>query len=144
MIWKLKSFEELNVNELYAVIQLREDVFIVEQNCPFLDCDGKDPQCWHLMGWADGKLAAYTRIVPPGVIFDTASIGRVVTSREFRRHGIGKELMEKSIEEAENLGYKNLTIGAQYYLLKFYQSFGFKEFGEIYLEDGIEHVHMKR
>ncbi|POY34875.1 GNAT family N-acetyltransferase [Solitalea longa] len=142
--WVFKTFDELTAAELYAIIQLREDIFIVEQNCPFLDCDGKDPNCWHLMGWEDGKLAAYSRIVPPGVAFETASIGRVVTSREARRHGFGKLLMQKAIEKAEELGFNELTIGAQYYLLGFYQSFGFIEFDEIYLEDGIEHIYMRR
>ena len=143
ILWRLKEFDELTVHEYHDIVQLREDVFIVEQNCAFLDCDGKDPLCSHLMGWVDSKLAAYTRIVPPGIAFETASIGRVVTARAFRNYGFGRELMLKSIEVAEEMGYTDLTIGAQYYLLKFYQSFGFKEFGEIYLEDGIKHVHMR-
>ncbi|MCO4293817.1 GNAT family N-acetyltransferase [Solitalea sp. MAHUQ-68] len=142
--WVFKTFDELTVAELYSIIQLREDIFIVEQNCPFLDCDGKDPFCWHLMGWVDGKLAVYARIVPPGLAFKTGSIGRVVSSREARANGYGKQLMQKAIEKAEELGFNELTIGAQYYLLKFYQSFGFKEFDEIYLEDGIEHIYMRR
>ena len=127
ILWRLKDFDELTVHEYHDIVHVREDVFIVEQNCPFLDCDGKDPLCSHLMGWVDGKLAAYTRIVPPGVMFETGSIGRVVTARAFRNHGFGKELMNKSIEVAVDMGYTDLTIGAQYYLLKFYQSFGFKE-----------------
>jgi len=143
ILWKLKPFNELTVHEYHDIVHLREDVFVVEQNCAFLDCDGKDPFCSHLMGWVDGKLAAYSRIVPPDVAFETASIGRVVTARAFRRFGFGKELMRKSIEVAAEMGYTDLTIGAQYYLLGFYQSFGFKEFDEIYLEDGIEHVHMR-
>ena len=143
MLWRLKEFEILTVRELYAIMQLRQDVFIVEQNCPFLDADGKDIHCQHLMGWEGAELAAYSRIVPPGRSFDEASVGRVVSSRMFRRQGLGQQLMNKSIEVAAQLGYKVLTIEAQYYLLRFYQSFGFKEFGEIYLEDGIEHVHMK-
>ncbi|SMO73725.1 GNAT family N-acetyltransferase [Solitalea koreensis] len=143
ILWKLKAFNELTVHEYHDIVHLRQDVFIVEQNCVFLDCDGKDLLCSHLMGWVDGRLAAYTRIVPPGVMFETASIGRVVTSREFRRFGFGKELMRKSIEVAAEMGYTDLIIGAQYYLLRFYQGFGFKEFDEIYLEDGIEHVHMR-
>ncbi|UKJ09019.1 GNAT family N-acetyltransferase [Solitalea lacus] len=142
--WVIKPFDELLVNELYAIMQLREEVFVVEQNCPFLDADGKDPDCLHLLGWVDKNLVAYSRIVPPGIAFQTASIGRVVTSPRFRKNGFGQQLMQKSIDVADELGFRELTIGAQYYLLKFYQRFGFKEFDEIYLEDGIKHVHMRR
>lgn len=143
--WILKSFDSLTVTELYAILRLRTEVFVVEQNCVFQDMDNKDQQCHHLMGWKDNLLAAYTRLVPPGVSYEQASIGRVVTSPLARGGGLGKTLMEKSIEELTNLyGAGIIKIGAQLYLKKFYQSLGFKQIGEIYDEDGIDHIYMIR
>lgn len=143
--WILKSFDKLAVNELYAILRLRTEVFVVEQNCVFQDMDNKDQQCHHLMGWNDNLLAAYTRLVPPGVSYEQASIGRVVTSPLARGGGLGKTLMEKSIEELTNLyGPGIIKIGAQLYLKKFYQSLGFSQIGDIYDEDGIDHIHMIR
>jgi ElaA protein len=143
--WILKPFDSLTVNELYAILRLRSEVFVVEQNCVFQDMDNKDQQCHHLMGWKDNLLAAYTRLVPPGVSYEYPSIGRVVTSPLARGGGLGKTLMEKSIEELTNLyGSGIIKIGAQLYLKKFYQSLGFKQIGDIYDEDGIDHIHMVR
>jgi ElaA protein len=143
--WILKPFNFLSVHELYAILQLRTEVFVVEQNCVFQDMDDKDQQCHHLMGWKDNLLAAYTRLVPPGVSYEHASIGRVVTSPAARGGGLGKTLMEKSIEETINLyGAHPIKIGAQLYLKKFYQSLGFSQVGDIYDEDGIDHIHMIR
>ncbi len=141
--WICKSFDQLSVNELYAILRLRIEVFIVEQNCVFQDADDKDQKSYHFMGWIGDELAAYTRLVPKDISYDKPSIGRVVTSPKYRRSGIGKELMIKSIESAYKLwGKQPIQIGAQIYLQKFYESLGFIVSGPIYLEDGIEHVEM--
>ena len=145
--WYHKHFKELNTTELYHILQLRNEVFIVEQHCPFQDLDDKDFKCYHLMGFDSDaqKLLAYTRIVPAKVSYHEPSIGRVVTSHLARKEGIGKELMKKSIELLEELyGSVSIKIGAQLYLKKFYESFGFKQIEEVYLEDGIEHILMIR
>ena len=145
MNWIIKKFADLTPHELYAILQLRNEVFVVEQNCVYQDADNKDQQSWHLMGWHGDLLAAYTRIVPPGIIYILPSIGRVVTSPALRKTGIGKQLMEKSIETVENLfGNISIQIGAQLYLKKFYEALGFRQSSEIYLEDGIEHIEMTK
>ncbi|HJW17042.1 MAG TPA: GNAT family N-acetyltransferase [Flavisolibacter sp.] len=141
--WVLKTFEALTPFELYAILQLRNEVFVVEQNCVFQDADDKDQASWHLMGMQEDRLVAYTRLVPPGVSYDEPSIGRVVTSPLVRGTGIGKELMQQSIAECHRLfGEQAIKIGAQYYLKQFYGSLGFEQVSEIYLEDGIEHIYM--
>src|SRR3954470_6426997 len=141
--WLLKNFEELTPYQLYAILQLRNEVFVVEQTCVFQDADDKDQNSWHLMGFSNNKLVAYTRLVPRGQIYDQCSIGRVVTSPTVRSNGIGRELMERSIKAAFDLfGNQPIKIGAQVYLKKFYESFGFAQSSDIYLEDGIEHIHM--
>jgi ElaA protein len=141
--WLLKKFEALTPFELYAILQLRNEVFVVEQNCVFQDADDKDQASWHLMGMQDDKLVAYTRLVPPGVSYAEPSIGRVVTSPQVRGTGIGKELMQRSIDQCYRLfGEQPIKIGAQYYLKQFYGSLGFAQVSEIYLEDGIEHIYM--
>ena len=143
--WTVKKFDELSLHDLYAILRLRSEVFVVEQNCVFLDMDNKDQLCYHLMGWENNSLAAYTRLVPPGTSYEFSSIGRVVTSSSARGSGIGKLLMEKSIEEVENLfGKTPIKIGAQLYLREFYTSFGFRQAGDIYVEDGIDHIEMIR
>lgn len=143
MKWLLKKFNELQNDELYAILQLRSVVFVVEQNCAYLDLDDKDQDAWHLMGWEADSLVAYTRLLPPGLAFEEASIGRVVTSPSVRRSGYGRTLMKRSIEECLLLfGKGPIKIGAQRYLENFYQSFGFEVGGSPYLEDGIPHIHM--
>ncbi len=145
--WILKSYDSLTLDELYQLLQLRNEVFIVEQNCPFNDLDGKDQYCHHLMGVAIGSpsLIAYTRLVPPGVSYEYPSIGRVVTAPQVRRHRVGRALMQRSLEEMARLyGEGSIQIGAQLYLKDFYESFGFVQEGAMYLEDGIEHIHMIR
>lgn len=143
--WLLKKFEELTPYQLYAILQLRNEVFVVEQNCVFQDADDKDQQSMHFMGFLYNKLVAYTRLVPPGVAYEEVSIGRVVTSPSVRRSGIGKELMQRSIDTVYRLfGEVPIKIGAQLYLKKFYESLGFKQVSEVYLEDGIEHIYMIR
>src|SRR5690348_7580671 len=101
--WILKNFDELSPHQLYAILQLRNEVFVVEQNCVFQDADDKDQDSYHLMGFADNKLVAYTRLVPPGIIYPEVSIGRVVTSPAVRRSGAGRELMKKSIDSCYKL-----------------------------------------
>jgi len=143
--WCLKKFGELSVDELYAILQLRIEVFVVEQNCVFQDIDGKDQYSWHFMGWKGDLLCAYSRIVPPGTTFKYPSIGRVVTSPKTRGNGLGRVLMEKSIDEIIKLyGNTDIKIGAQFHLKKFYSSLGFIQSSDIYLEDGIEHIEMLR
>lgn len=145
MTWLLKTFKELAPLEVYKILQLRNEVFVVEQNCVFQDADDKDPACWHLMAFQQHNLVAYTRLVPPGVIYEEMSIGRVVTAPQVRRSGIGKELMQRSIEACYQLfGHDTVKIGAQLYLKNFYESFGFAQAGAVYLEDGIEHIHMRK
>jgi ElaA protein len=141
--WTCKPFDELTPTELYAIIQLRNEVFVVEQNCVFQDADGKDKYASHFMGWRDGRLIAYTRLFPAGIYYTNASIGRVVTSHVARSSGIGKELMRRSIDMLYKLwGRQNIQIGAQLYLKKFYEGFGFQQSSDVYLEDGIEHIEM--
>ncbi len=144
MNWKLKKFDELSIYELYAIIHLRNEVFVVEQNCVYQDADHKDIASYHFTGWSvDDKLVAYSRIVPPGITYAEPSIGRVVTSLSVRNTGVGKELLEKSIEQITKLyGNIPIKIAAQVYILTFYTSLGFKQTGNIYLEDNIEHVEM--
>jgi ElaA protein len=144
--WVLKKFDELSPHELYTIMWLRNEVFVVEQNCVFQDADNKDQQSWHLMGWDDDKqLMAYSRILPPGLAYKQPSIGRVVTNPAARKEGAGRELMTTAIAYCNQLfGEKDIKIGAQLYLLKFYSSLGFEKTGQIYLEDGIEHVEMIR
>lgn len=143
--WLLKKFEALTPYQVYAILQLRNEVFVVEQACVFQDADDKDQHCYHLMGFSDNKLVAYTRIVPEGVIYPQASIGRVVTSPAVRRLGTGKALMQQSIDTVYNLfGKVPIKIGAQLYLQSFYQSLGFHRISDVYLEDGIEHIYMLR
>jgi ElaA protein len=143
--WLLKKFNELTPYQLYAILQLRNEVFVVEQNCVFQDADDKDQNAWHLMGFENSRLVAYTRLVPPGDIYEQPSIGRVVTSPKARKSGAGRELMIRSIDEVHQLfGTQPIKIGAQLYLKKFYESLGFAQTGDVYLEDGIEHIYMVR
>ncbi len=145
MNWTVKEFDALTPHELYAILQLRSEVFGVEQNCVYQDMDNKDQLCFHVMCWQDEQLIAYTRLVPPGVSYAEPSIGRVVTSRVVRRTGLGKTLVEKSIAEIlKTYGQTTIKIGAQLYLKKCYESFDFEQSGDIYDEDGIPHIHMTR
>jgi len=141
--WICKPFSRLSADELYAILQLRSAVFVVEQNCVFQDADNKDQPSFHLMGWQDAALVAYTRLVPPGIAYDEASIGRVVTAITARGSGIGRMLMQRSIDECRKLfGEGVIRIGAQLYLKEFYTSLGFIPTGGIYPEDGIDHIQM--
>jgi len=141
--WICKPFSRLSADELYAILQLRSAVFVVEQNCVFQDADNKDQPSFHLMGWQDAALVAYTRLVPPGIAYNEASIGRVVTAITARGSGIGRMLMQRSIDECRKLfGEGVIRIGAQLYLKEFYSSLGFIPTGGIYPEDGIDHIQM--
>ncbi len=151
-------FEQLSREQLYELMVLRQRVFVVEQDCPYLDADGKDPVCLHLLGRnPEGKLAAYARIVPPGQRLGHSpfegpdelgtypAIGRIVTAPEARGKGFGKKVVEEAIRQAEKaFGKRPIKIQAQEYLLKFYTGFGFERISETYLEDDIPHVDMVR
>ncbi len=144
--WQCKHFSELTNEELYKILQLRNEVFVVEQNCPYQDCDNKDLKAHHLTGWDDDTLVAYTRLLPKGIPYsDAASIGRVVTSPKARGKNLGKELMQNSIANIYSLyGEVPITIGAQLYLKRFYESFSFVQQGDVYLEDNIPHIIMEK
>ena len=143
-VWTYKHFNELNTSELYEILSLRSKVFVVEQNCVYQDLDYKDQSSWHLMGRIDDKLASYVRIIPPGVSYEEASIGRVLTDPAQRNKGLGKELMQTAIEKTvSQFNVNSIKIGAQCYLKKFYGDLGFIICSEEYLEDGIPHVEMR-
>jgi ElaA protein len=144
--WELKSFEELSNTELYTILRLRAEVFIVEQNCPYLDMDGKDQLSFHLMGMNDRQeLLAYARLLPAGLAFREVSIGRVLSSSAARGSGAGMELMQTAIQHIyKKFGEVPIRIGAQLYLKKFYERLGFVQVSEMYLEDDIEHIEMLR
>jgi ElaA protein len=136
-------FDSLTAAELYQIIQLRNEVFVVEQQCAFQDADGKDPYAHHLAIRSGEVLIAYARLLPPGIAYEYMSIGRVITSAASRRIGAGKLLMREAIRECRLLfGEGPIKIGAQLYLKEFYGSFGFQAIGDVYLEDNIEHIHM--
>lgn len=141
--WICKAFSEHSADELYKILQLRSMVFVVEQNCPYLDCDNNDQQALHFGLWQNDNIIAYVRLLSPGLMYKEPSIGRVCTAPSIRNTGIGRQLMKKAIEEIYRLyGEVPIRIGAQLYLKKFYGSFGFIEEGNIYLEDNIEHIIM--
>jgi ElaA protein len=142
--WVLKKFDDLLPFELYAIMQLRNEVFVVEQNCVYQDADDKDIQSHHLCGWSNDTLVAYSRILPIGLAYEKySSIGRVVSSPKYRGAGIGKELVTVSITHTKSLHpNSDIKIGAQLYLKKFYESFGFEQIGDEYLEDNIPHIPM--
>ena len=147
--WQLARFRDLSVDDLYAIVRLREAVFIIEQNCPYPDADGRDPLAWHLLGWRDGPdgkmLAAYARIFEPGIRYREASIGRIVTAPEVRGTGLGRQLMVEALRRTEQLVPRQpIKIAAQRRLEKFYAGFGFIAISEPYEEDGIMHIDMLR
>lgn len=143
MSWILKKFDELTNIELYKLLKERTLVFVVEQNCPYLEVDGKDPFSYHLFKEDNGEIIAYLRIVPAGVSYQEISIGRVFVKKEYRGQGIAEELLTKGLDFIQNeLKETNVKIQAQDYLRKFYSSFGFQTISETYLEDNIPHVDM--
>jgi ElaA protein len=139
-----KSFSSLTPEELYSILQLRSEVFVVEQNCVFQDMDDRDKHCYHLM-LHQTHLVAYSRLVPPLIYYPEMSIGRVITKLAVRGSGVGKLLMEESIERCyEVFGKGDIRIGAQCYAQEFYNRLGFIADGEVYDEDGIPHIQMVR
>lgn len=138
-----KTFNELSNTELYQIMRLRSEVFVVEQDCVYQDLDNKDQKALHVVGSKDDKVVAYTRIFKPGDYFKNTSIGRVVVAADQRKYGYGKQIMEASLEVIkERFPNTIVEISAQTYLLKFYTELGFERIGEEYLEDGIPHVKM--
>ena len=141
--WQWSRFHGLDAPALYQVIALREAVFVVEQRCVYLDCDGLDLQAWHLLGWRGATLVAYLRVLPPDLVYpDTQAIGRVVVTPAARGSGLGAALMREGIGRAEALDPAPIKISAQAYLESWYVKLGFETWGEGYLEDGIPHVPM--
>ena len=147
--WQCSEFSALSPEDLYAAMQLRQKVFVVEQNCPYLDADGADGKAHHLFGWMNDngyrKLVAYARLFPPRIKYAESSIGRVSTHPDMRAKGIGQELMRESIRRIESAGWgTEIRIAAQMYLERFYEGFGFRRVTEPYTEDDIWHVDMRR
>ena len=143
--WEIKAFENLTVNELYDILRLRSEIFVVEQNCVYLDPDGKDKLALHLFGEFNGKIVAYSRLFNSGISFDNSSIGRVTVDINYRDRKWGHDLMRESIAGIKaHFGESKITIGAQLYLKKFYESHGFVQISEMYLEDDIPHIEMKK
>lgn len=143
MIWELKPFDQLTVTELYEILQLRVDVFVVEQNCPYRELDDKDQHALHLFARDPEGIQAYLRILAPGVSFAEASLGRVISRQ--RRQGLGSQLLQRGIQAAQEwLGPCPLRIEAQTYAKEFYEKAGFRQVSEEFLEDGIPHIQMLR
>ena len=141
--WSCQEFKQLSTDSLYSILRLRAEVFIVEQECHYQDLDGCDQAGLHLSGFIEGRLACYARLLPPGLKYPEASIGRVVTSPGFRKLGLGKQLMSRAIEHCSTAWPgTGITISAQLYLESFYQGFGFNSAGASYLEDDIPHIRM--
>ena len=146
--WQCTAFAELTPDDLYSAMELRQRVFVVEQNCAYLDADGSDKRSLHLLGWngdsSRRRLVAYARLLPPKVKYAEASIGRVCTHPDVRGTGAGKTLMEEAIRRVEEGWGPEIRIAAQIYLERFYETFGFKRVTDPYLEDDIWHVDMRR
>ena len=141
----VKSYQELTRDELYALLRLRSEVFVVEQDCVYQDIDDKDQKALHVLGWVGDQLAAYTRCFGPGDYFEYPAIGRVVVREAFRGKGLAKLIMQASIQAVESRhGEQPIKLSAQTYLLQFYRDLGFETVGEEYLEDGIPHMAMVR
>jgi ElaA protein len=143
--WICKSFDQLTTIELYQILALRQEVFVVEQYCPYQDADNIDLECFHQMGFdKNNKLIAYARLIPKGISYPNAtSIGRILSAPKNRTNGMGRKLLEATLFQMKRLfGDQTVRIGAQCYLLGFYQKFGFEKTGGLYLEDGIPHIEM--
>lgn len=143
MKFKIKSFKELTKEELYRILEARIRVFVIEQNCPYQECDNKDQSSFHLFAQGENEIKAYLRIIPAGISYSEPSVGRVLVNKNYRRSGIGAEMMKKAIEFVkENFPEDKLRISAQEYILDFYRDLGFKVVSNRYLEDGIPHFEM--
>ena len=139
----VKSFEELTTIELYAILRLRSEIFVVEQHCIYQDIDNKDQKALHIIGRKDEEIVACTRVFNAGYYFKNASIGRIAVKKEFRRYGYGRDLVKASIDAVHTF-FKTtrIELSAQEYLIRFYETHGFEKSGETYLEDGIPHIRM--
>ncbi|MDR6299779.1 GNAT family N-acetyltransferase [Mesonia maritima] len=139
----IKKFEELTLTELYQILQLRSEVFVVEQDCVYQDIDGKDQEALHIIGKKSDKIVAYTRCFAPGIYFEEAAIGRVVVQENERKNKLGHQILEASIQAIhKKFTTSHIKLSAQQYLTKFYETHNFKQIGEGYLEDGIPHIAM--
>ena len=142
---RCKYFTELSLEELYHIWDIRDEVFLEEQKCDEKETDFKDLECFHLMFWDRDILVAYARILRPGLAYQEASIGRIACRFAYRGNGFGKKLVQTAIDKTIDIfGIVPIKISAQYYLKKFYESFGFQQISDIYLETGIEHIKMLR
>ncbi|RWZ52314.1 GNAT family N-acetyltransferase [Halobacillus fulvus] len=143
MEWKQKTFAELSKEELYTILQKRVEIFVVEQECPYPEIDGRDPECLHLWMEEEGEMIAYCRIVPPSSEDEHYSIGRVIVTKEHRGKGLAYPLMNRAIDLLKNeKNVHHIWLHGQEHLRNFYGSFGFEEVSDVYLEDGIPHVDM--
>lgn len=143
--WQWYTFEDLSLQELYAILALRQQIFVVEQACAYLDCDGLDQRAWHLVGWQHHRPLAYLRVIFPKNNGELPVIGRLLSHREIRGKGIGGKLLTLALQQIQtHLPGSSIKISAQYYLLDFYKGFGFSPVSEIYEEDGIPHISMIR
>ncbi|MGJ0908942.1 GNAT family N-acetyltransferase [Clostridium botulinum] len=143
MNFKIKKFNELSVEEIYEILKIRNEVFIVEQECPYEDCDGKDKNAYHLFYMGEGKVIFYLRILEKGLSYDEISIGRVLVDKDYRGKGLARKSILQAIDFIQNnLKENSIRISAQHYLMDFYKSFGFKPVSEVYLEDNIPHIEM--
>ena len=137
---KLKEFIELTTEELYEILKLRAEVFVVEQNCPYQDLDDKDQSSYHLFVEDNGQIIAVLRILPENVAYKEMAIGRLIVKKSYRGKGISRKMMVRAMEFiTEDLGKEKIRLSGQAYLSDFYQSLGFEKVSEMYLEDGIEH-----
>ena len=145
IVWKIKTFEEFSVPELYAVLKARIDVFVIEQNCPYPDLDNYDQKALHIWAEENGDVLAYCRVFDRGIKYEETSIGRVLTTEKARGKSLGKQLIQYAVETIENRFHTpEIRISAQDYLLRFYGGFGFEDTGKKYLEDDIPHTEMIR
>lgn len=141
--FKWKIFDELSKDELYAVLNLRQKVFIVEQNCPYIDLDYADQRAYHLLVYSENELIGYLRAFSPGIKYDESSLGRIITVIKYRNKGIGKKITNEGVSFLlHKYPDNNIVISAQHRLIKFYQELDFEERGEVYLEDDIDHIEM--
>ena len=143
--WEISTFDALSNNSLYQAMRLRQEVFVVEQNCLYQDLDGLDQESTHMLCWRDTQLLAYQRCLPPGLSYTESSLGRIVVAPAGRGHKLGRELVQRGIDlNIRQWPQSDIKIGAQAYLRSFYESLGFVALGDEYVEDGIAHIHMQR
>lgn len=143
MTWEIKHFKALTTTELYECIKLRLEIFVEEQACIYVDLDDKDKSCYHLLGYEDGMLVAYLRILPKGISYEQASLGRIAVCSQYRKKHLGHKLVQRGIDYIiEELGECEIKISAQSYAIPFYEKLGFQVVSEEYLEDGIPHKKM--